>query len=143
MNKKITTYLLKLIRTKKRIAKCKIDDKYLVTDGYVAFIIPENEIEVNVNLIEDTSNLQEMIESLKDVNYKEGKIKYYIKNGIGLCGKIENDKKYSFINSEYLRYFKDYTIEIKGTLDPIKVLNYKNELIGIIMPVRMSEEEKQ
>lgn len=141
MNRKITTYLLKLIRTKKRIVKCKIDDKYLVTVGYVAFIIPENEIEVNVNLIEDTSNLQEIIESLKDVNYKEGKIKYYIKNGIGLCGKIENDEKYCFINSEYLKYFDDYKFEIKGTLEPVKVLNYKNKLIGIIMPVRTSEEE--
>lgn len=48
MDKKITTYFLKQIRTKRRAIYTYDEDNYYLVDGYMLCKVPKKEMELNI-----------------------------------------------------------------------------------------------
>lgn len=151
MNKKITTYFLRMIRSKwenKRLYYTYDDENYYICDGYILRAVPKGKMELNINLFQDKKQaLDSILEETKDTGYKEGKIKYYVpdKNNKGIFQiRIENEETHAYISSEYLKLFDDTTkFKIIGNLKAVlcfKEENRKEIFLGLILPVRMDED---
>jgi hypothetical protein len=152
MNKKITTYFLKMLRNKydKEHAYYTYDDKnYYLSDGYMVYAVKKEEMELNINLFKDKSKpFEKIMNDIKDKNYKEARIKYYIPSkmyGADFIIKVVNDDIETYIAKKFYDFFKQYglILKIKSKLEP--VLCYKTEggkevFLGMILPVRHEEE---
>lgn len=151
MNKKITTYFLRMIRNKwenKRLYYTYDEDNYYICDGYFLRAVPKDKMELNINLFQNKKQgLDSVLEETKDTGYKEGKIKYYVpdKNNKGIFHiRIENEETHAYISSEYLKLFDDAT-KFKIISSIKAVICFKEEkgqdvFLGLILPIRMDRE---
>jgi len=148
MNKKITTYFLRMIRNKwenKRLFYTYDNDNYYICNGYFLRAVPKDKIELNINLFQNKKQaLDSVLEEAEDIEYKEGKIKYYVpdKNNTGIFHiRIENEKTHAYISSEYYKLFDDTTkFKIISSLKAVSCFKEekgKEIFLGLILPIRM------
>ncbi|WP_236896924.1 hypothetical protein [Clostridium beijerinckii] len=152
MDKKITSYFLKLLRSKSKYARGHVvytydDENYYLCDGYFLRAVKKEEMELNINLFKETKSLNEVLEGVKDEKYKEAKIKYYVPDKYNkgkFIIKIANKETKAYINSKYLELFKDCTkFKIISELKAVVCLKEEKDkeiFLGLIMPIRVEEE---
>jgi hypothetical protein len=137
--KKITTYLLKLLRSGERVLKAKYKDGYLITDGYKMFYLKENELEINPNLIKDNKGIVEIWEKATKNCYKLG-YELSKKNNIYLVDKYSNkeQKLDIYIDEKMFNFFDLYSVELYGSdsVSPVAIRKGE-EFIAIVLPLRM------
>ena len=146
MNKKLTTYFLRMLRNKhekQRARYTEDEENYYLCDGYFLRVVKKEEMELNIKLFNESKALKGVIEDTKDEKYKDAEIKYWIpdkRNKGKFIIKIVNDEMKTYISNKYLELFEGYTsFKVIGKLKP--VLCYKNEtLLGLILPIRVEEE---
>lgn len=104
---KINNFLRTKIRKKQRVYISKIENGYLITDGYVMFYLNEEQMELNPNKFNCEKDLNEIwIKSLSENDIEITIDSWIRKHGKFLC-KMQNKetKENVYINDEYLKYF--------------------------------------
>ena len=146
MDKKITTYFLKIIRNKYEKVRARYmedEENYYLCDGYFMRAVKKDEMELNIKLFKEAERLKEVLENAKDEKYKDAEIKYYIPDKLNkgkFVIKIANEETKSYISNKYLELFKDCNkFKIISELKP--VLCYQDEtFLGLILPIRVEKE---
>lgn len=137
--RKITTYILKLIRSGERIYKAKYKDGYLITDGYRLFYLKSSEMEINPKLIKDNKAVVDLwrkaTKNCVKLNYELSK-----KHNGELTDKYSNkeQKLDVYINENMFKFFDLSLVQLYGSNSESPVAIKKNEeFIAAVCPLRM------
>ena len=116
-------------------------------DGYIIFIIPENDFILDFSkmyaelMIQTKSVLERIIKSSESPDYRDGKLleKYEVISGTGGKNKImiqaiQSGGETVWVNKKYLDYFDNPELRTCGYKDPIFVYE-EEKLVGCVFPV--------
>lgn len=145
INKQIVDWYDAQRRDRGRFAGFTVKDKVFVTDGYLIYILKEEDCYFDikkakeVNLVDILENLgtDELINTnkiLNDCERLKGNrlINLYV---------YQDDKDTTVgIDSKFLKHFENYTLKsTKGKCDlPVGIFE-EDELVGIVLPVRLAD----
>lgn len=121
-----------------RFKRTQIDDGFLgITDGYYMIILHEQDLFIRLGSMRefqyDFSKAKEEHTDIKDTNIRRLENKYTI-------AKLESEdgKTVSYVKEEYLKKFCGCRFFSGGGNDPVYVKDEIGELVGVIMPIRIS-----
>lgn len=122
------------------------ENVFLVTDGYIGYYINKKEWYLDISKLRDFDGKEDTIDP--DLLFKNtlparktrrvhlipgGKMAVMLKTEEGIT---------AWVNLDYVKKFGDGVgFRISTERDPVYVCNYKNEPLGIILPMRISEDE--
>lgn len=141
---KATNYYLKLLRGGSKVKLSTVEDKYWVTDGYVAHAFPKSVMEINPEIIKHTdvdfksmSHISKEMTELKPTKIvrknTEDSIVPFVSDGA--------EKLTVWFNKKFVDLFPPYsTFYSKGQLSTT-VVCLNGDVIGVICPVRPPIED--
>lgn len=139
MDRKITTYFLKLLRNKERCFIQELDNHYLVIDTYMMFKIPKDEFELNPSLFDGTIDCKKLIPNEEE--YNDAMVVGYRAKlaGTGLIAELTDGKVECWVDTDRLKFFDGCTFKIKTNVSV--VLCYKDrKFYGLVTPLRIIEK---
>lgn len=148
INKQVVDWYDTQRKDKGRFAGFRVKDKVLVTDGYLIYVLKDEDCYFDVkkakevNLVDILENLgtDELINTNKILNDDKR-----LKGGSRLINLYvyQDDKDTTVgVDSKFLKYFENYTLKsIKGKCDlPVGIFE-EDELVGIVFPVRLANND--
>lgn len=136
------------LKFKEPVAAAKYQGDICISpDGYIIFIIPENDFILGFDklyaelMIQTKSVLERIIKSSESPDYRDGKLleKYEVISGTGGKNKImiqaiQSGDETVWVNKKYLDYFDKPKLRTCGYKDPIFVYE-EEKLVGCVFPV--------
>lgn len=144
----VWTYFTKLLLRDELIGFSKDGKLIGYTNGYFVVLV-EEPIYSNDKLIKIATDISLLDLNINSTNYRNAEIKYYKKHwsfkGSNSLDCVLTDGNIDVLCwTEYMKYFNNNCeFQIKGELDPIRVVGLNGELIGFIMPIRQSKYNKE
>ena len=137
------TKLNKALKGKGRLIKCEYEGKKGISDGYQAWLIPNDELVLNLDPLKSLD-----IKKIVGTSYSDDELELtnelitIDKNRIAQVFKSKERDFKVYVNKDYLKYLNLDIVTFKGQgeLNPVKVY-IKDELIGFVMPMRMNRKE--
>lgn len=134
------TQLNKELQGKGRLLKCEYEGKKGFTDGYQIWLIPNDELVLNLEPLKSFD-----VEKFIKGSYSDDELELtneLITIGKNKIAQVFKSKERDFkvyVDKDYLKYLDldIVTFKCKDVLKPVKVY-IKDELIGIVMPMRMN-----
>ena len=147
INKQIVDWYDAQRKGRGRFAGFTVKDKVFVTDGYLIYALNEEDCYFDVKKAKEV-NLADILESLgTDELINTNKILNDCErlNGNRLINLYvyQDDKNTTVgIDSKFLKHFENYTLKsIKGKCDlPVGIFE-EDELVGIVFPVRLANND--
>lgn len=143
INKQIIDWYESRKKGKAKLAGFKHGGKTYITDGFVCYILKDEDCYIEFKDLGKSEFLLNMAKALGEdelVSTNE-MIK---KEGILINLYVYQDDKDTIvgIDSKFLKYFENYTLKsIKGKDDiPVGIFE-KDELVGFVMPVRLADKD--
>lgn len=135
---KINKNLLDTYYKNKILYYQKIDDICYVTDSYIAYKLPANEIMLNLEKLKNRAfnylfDDYDYVYGVETKTYEE--IKSNNKKLLGVIIKNEEKNLEVIVNKKYLELFEDYTLKIKSEVSPVLVYE-KGIIVGLILPIK-------
>lgn len=135
------TKLNKELKGKGRLLKCEYEGKKGFTDGYQVWLIPNNELLLNLEPLKSVD-----IEKLVGTSYSDDELELtneLMRIGDNKIVQVFKSKQKDFkvyVNKDYLKYLDLDIVTFKGQgeLKPVKIY-MKDELIGLVLPMRMNK----
>lgn len=135
------TKLNKELKGKGRLLKCEYEGKKGFSDGYQVWLIPNNELLLNLEALKSfelkklvgDSQWDEALELTNElITIEKNKIAQVFKSK-------ERDFKV-YVNKDYLKHLDLDIVTFKGQgeLKPVKIY-IKDELVGLVMPIIMNK----
>lgn len=135
------TKLNKELKGKGRLLKCEYEGKKGFSDGYQVWLIPNNELLLNLEALKSfelkklvgDSQWDEALELTNELMTIE-------KNKIVQVFKSKQTDFKVYVNKNYLKYLDLDVVTFKGQgeLKPVKIY-IKDELVGLVMPIIMNK----
>lgn len=134
------TALNKELKGKGRLLKFEYEGKKGFTDGYQMWLIPDNELLLNLEPLKSID-----IEKIIGKSYRDDELELtneLITIGKNKIAQVFKSKERDFkvyVNKDYLKYLDLDIVTFKGQgeLKPVKIY-IKDEFIGLVMPIRMN-----
>ena len=149
INKQIVDWYDAQKRDRGRFAGFRVKDKVFVTDGYLIYVLKDEDCYFDVKKAKEAPNLADILENLgTDELINTNKIlndDKRLKGGNRLINLYvyQDDKDTTVgIDSKFLKYFENYTLKsIKGEdIMPVGIFE-DDELVGIVFPVRLVDKD--
>lgn len=135
------TQLNKALKGKGMLLKFEHEGKKGFLDGYQGWLIPNDKLLLNLEPLK-TYDIEKVIgKSYSDEELElTNELITVEKNKIVQVFKSKETNFKVYVNKDYLKYLvlDIVTFKCQGELKPVKVY-IKDELIGIVMPIRMSK----
>lgn len=143
INKQIVDWYESRKKGKARLAGFKDKGKTYIADGFVCYILDDEDFYIEFKDLGKSEFLLNMAKALgedelvntNEMIKKEGKI-------INLYVYQDDPETVVGIDTKFLKYFENYTLKsIKGKDDlPVGIFE-KDELVGFVMPVRLADND--
>lgn len=149
INKQIVDWYDAQRRDRGRFAGFTVKDKVFVTDGYLIYILNDEDCYFDMKKAKEAPILADLLENLgQDELINTNEIlndDKRLKGGKGLINLYvyQDDKETTVgIDSKFLKYFENYTLKsIKGKdVMPVGIFE-EDELVGIVLPVRLADKD--
>lgn len=123
-----------------RIYYLENDDKEIgLTDGYVMYIIPKQELAISREKMSKAENLDVLSPNPDDCHITPtGNMKSF-RGGVAVQYKC--DKFVIWMNEKFLKEFNGCDFYASGPLSRVLAKTKFDEKVGVILPIRMKEEQ--
>ncbi len=131
-----------------RIYACELKDYVLITDGHIGYYIKKNNMLIICDKLRKPNSTPENLEP--DIIYKatnearktrnvhmlpSGKMAIKLKNDVG---------QKVWVNMDFLKLFGDgVSYRISNEKDPVFISDHKGIPLGIVLPMRVPDEETE
>lgn len=137
----IETEILKHASEYKACSYTKENRKYKVfTDGFVLYFIPETLCHLDIEKFAKREMEEFITKTINTPCEKALLSDIYKKDRSGVTRKLKSESKTVYVRNKLIKPFENCEFEIIDTIKPI-IAHKQFELVGLIMPLRVNENE--
>ena len=133
-----------IIKPKEIQRKFEVDDDnvFITPNGFFGFVLCKKGMPFNLEMIRTEQNKLDLSSVIKPENLLRKTNHFVMIERHGLINIFSGNDRKVYINTKYLSFFEDYAeFYQEKDLSLVVVVEY-GEIVGAIMPLRHSEEDK-
>lgn len=123
------------------------DDLVMITDGHKGYYIKKKDLVIDCQKLKKPITDYQYLNPLNivkaTVQAQKTRNVHLITDGGKMAIQLKSeDGKKAWVDMNFLKTFGDYLIfRISGEKDPVYICNYKGVPIGIVMPIKVCDED--